>query len=816
MSLFKTFLEQHLAYNQMEFVPIGGFIPGQSVAVFQDSIFEAKEESESSRSIVLFDNDDVEYLKHFPPALHLQALALRYSLLLLNAKRLNDAGEAIPDSQDVLIQGSGNSVLRFRNVKTNIGKLLARLEEPRDTDPDNPTSLYNVKDKAGYKGGVHGFDLNNIHKDHGTGHLKTDGFLPMTYEGAKAIIKEWRTGTTGGWLGKSEAEIKPVNYGGGKPGSGFILDWHGRPRRMDKGVQMPIHKDTHRYQFEQSEITPDFLETYYLRGEFDSDGNIGEITDPTNIETLPWKQISQDHAMPMYFPGRLVSSSAVKQYDSLVGQIKTHFDGFDDNNNPKWKNPQEAAKLIEEAISYLPESGHKNSAEVKDELDFTLSKVGNVNFGSIEKRTTKFGGTQPLSNVPERSVADDETKKIVQDYLLKANSGNIHDQWVTKTVDGQTHTESAARKGTAVGIARAKGLYSPSKIVALYSMFDDIAQGAMLEVLGRAGRPAMVRFARDIKNGPSPDAKQSYGVAFKEAEKISMNFVLRVAQFNIGDTGTRRKPKSTISMNAPAAGGEKGLEDILTGSQSAGWTQARPSDKGGEEKTLKGKSLTTITAGEGILMNRSMAEIRRISIERNRKISAGQATPEQIEASLKEEGAARGKIADLFYSQYAKAQLDQGNEEYDEKEAIAWAAQKTNEFLAGKTGLAAAPPIAAREISPDKIKTQPPASGGDVSTLSDPRLPEMLAKNPEALQNAKNTLKKTPNLALKMAVDKAEEMLKKPQTPPNFQSWNDPKFIHMLASDPAKLQNAKKHQQQTNNAALALAIAKAENLAKAV
>jgi hypothetical protein len=54
MSLFRTFLEQHLAYNQMDFVPIGGFIPGQSISVFQDNILEAADESESSRSIVLF------------------------------------------------------------------------------------------------------------------------------------------------------------------------------------------------------------------------------------------------------------------------------------------------------------------------------------------------------------------------------------------------------------------------------------------------------------------------------------------------------------------------------------------------------------------------------------------------------------------------------------------------------------------------------------------------------------------------------------------------------------------------------------------
>jgi hypothetical protein len=815
MTLFGQFLEQRLAYNHLDFVPIGGFIPGEVLSVFQSNVFEAKDEGTSVRSMILFNEDDIEYLRHFPPAAHLQALTLRYGLLLLHAKRLKEAGEQIPDFQDVLVKGSGNSVLRFRNVKTNMSRLLDRLEMPRNINPSDPGSLYNVADKSQYKNGVHGFDLSNIHKDHGTGHLKTEGFLPMTYEGAKAIIKEWRTGTTNGWLGKTDHPIKPVNYGGGKPGLGFILDHSGRPLRMDQGVQMPILKDTNRFQFDVADAPADLLEAYYLRGDFDADGNLGEVGDPVDVSHLPWKTTAQDHPIPLYLQGKMVSGAAVKQYDLHMGHLKTQFVGFDANNNPQWKNSKEAAEIIEAAMTYLPHSGHENAAVHKDEIDFALGSVGNPNFPSIERSTTKFGATQPLANVPERVAADEKTKKTIQEFLLKSNSGSIHDQWLTKTLDGQTHTESAARKGTAVAIARAKSLYAPVKIVALYSMFDDLAQGSMLEVLGRAGRPAFVKFVTDLKNN-SPDAEKSYEIAFKEAERISMSFVLRVAQFDIGGTGSRRKPKSTVSLSAPVAGGEKGLEDIVTGQQSAGgYTRSVLSDKGGEEKHIKGKSLPTITAGEGILMNRSLAEIRRISIERNKKIAEGHATPEQIEESLRKEGTSRVKIADMFYSQYVQAHLSHGDEEVDEKEAIAWATEKTNEFLAGKTGLKAQPSIAAKEISPEKVQAaQNPT--GDVASFDDPRLPEMLASNPMALNNAKLALKKTPSLALKMAIDQAEKIIKSQHIKSNVKSWDDPQLIQMLASDPKKLENAKKHQQQTGNKALAMVIAKAEQLAKAV
>ena len=95
---------------------------------------EEKETTEVRRTPIFLDQDDILYLKHFPPIFWKQALQKRWGEFLYKVYENREKGAPeVPDEQDITFRYKGGSRLTFKNVQTKINQLYDKL----NADPGN-------------------------------------------------------------------------------------------------------------------------------------------------------------------------------------------------------------------------------------------------------------------------------------------------------------------------------------------------------------------------------------------------------------------------------------------------------------------------------------------------------------------------------------------------------------------------------------------------------------------------------------------------------------------------------------------------------
>lgn len=187
------------------------------------ALFGGEQIEEKRKTPIFLDQEDIDYLYQFPPALWKQALAYRYGPLLKMAYESNDRGRKIPDVHNVTLnyrRGRQKAQpIIFPRINTQINSLYHKLTATVD---DNMYSKLTREQKQQYidhatknKLGSLGYVLRGFKqgKDMSASH----GFIGLDPKVARTRLASLYKANQEGWLGEvpPTAVKKKMTMGGG-------------------------------------------------------------------------------------------------------------------------------------------------------------------------------------------------------------------------------------------------------------------------------------------------------------------------------------------------------------------------------------------------------------------------------------------------------------------------------------------------------------------------------------------------------------------------------------------------------------------------
>jgi hypothetical protein len=179
---------------------------------------------------IQLDQDDVDFLKQFPPEFWAQAINRKYGILLYNAHKAHEKGERIPDTLTVEINGKGGSVLTFTVNNAKVNELYEELSGAEDSTKYSELHPDDLKDdesvQKNYYGGrtqflgkklsKYGYDFDDfkIEKDGQFWEGHADAYIVPGKVVCSETIKQWMDHLEEGWFSKEiEGKRGVVNFG---------------------------------------------------------------------------------------------------------------------------------------------------------------------------------------------------------------------------------------------------------------------------------------------------------------------------------------------------------------------------------------------------------------------------------------------------------------------------------------------------------------------------------------------------------------------------------------------------------------------------
>lgn len=814
-------------------VPIGGFVPGETQATYLHpeehyGLHEAEGEGfigySVPRSRVLFDEDTYKFLNQFPIPYQNIALSLYYGRLLLGAAKKIEAGEEVPDRQDIILHLKRGKWALFKDIETNIAKQVKKLSTPRD--------MQALRDSNGpdVESGLHGFNLTEgLTVDPEKDFVSTVNYRAFNEQTAGKKLSEIREAILQGWNWtadnahlKKAMQIGAASAGGGPAPKGFLVRYNGQV--LDRSGRLnPVGSDDPegRYQFmlgQTNNTNPiDILNSYYMGEGFGDHHKI--------ISSVDWSRKEVSTPKTMFLPGRLIPQQAIKKYNEMLDAMKQEFQGFK-NGEPVWANKSVADSMLEEMTQILPTSGHQNETKSVGEWEFAAAAAGNPNV-KLGNDAESTGGFMPNIGAEVSPTDNPEDRELLAKFLVaaegsaegRANRGQ--GALVINPVSGQM--EKSPMQETLWNSIHDSGKYNDDHIIVMRTLFHDIFQGAYMTLMNRAGRPEFQDLLEAYRSKDKKKIASTYKVALARAKKIASEYGHRFAQLEIGHVPRRRQRGKTGDLRS--------LDAPTTKGTSQGSMHDVDATKIGGTRGV-GQRVLFKTADPVTLADDLLGRIRNLVSERRQ----AKMDQDKLTKNIKADGTMRMELLQTLYNQFIDAQerhgIDLSNPQI-ELAAMQWAGDKLEQLLAGKK-------IEDIEV-PEPVTggTSDFGKGNDVEGLES-KLEDMfgfdvvqrMVDDPKTLQQMKASLNSLPNGerkdALVFAVQRAEEKLgvtkaAKPMAPgkiapeqikfdPNelAKKVSHPDFIRLLASNPKAMIGAEQAAKQLNHPALMAAIAKAK------
>lgn len=344
---------------------------------------------------IFMDWYDIYYLYQFPEKLWVEALSLRYTKILYEAKK----NENYKDIQDITLHNHGSTYI-FKDRNTFGTQLVDKIERTVDTDhfmnakdktPENKQS-YEDKFKANKDakvdmGGYIGMDMSDIIKTDATGDLWTSkGMMGPNSDNIKQLVTAWVKSSSHGLLGDTE------EYGNTYQ---TFSPTGGRASKRDLLVlNMPKLKEISRKMSATGAVPFVIL----------ANGSVfyKDVVVPNGTGNI----LKVRAGLPVLLPGKAIDSETNKKYESLHTQEKR----LSEVDLKSIKNVESYKKKLEEVQKEMQLA--KSPYEKEQAEDKINNLLVHVSFDEFMKE----------KGVDPKSINDDDLKDLKIEFMRKLYS----------------------------------------------------------------------------------------------------------------------------------------------------------------------------------------------------------------------------------------------------------------------------------------------------------------------------------------------------------------------------------------------------------
>lgn len=647
-----------------------------------------------AKNPILFNQDDIKYLYHFPPRFWAEALEHRYDELLLAAKAGQLEGNPVPDRQEVkLPYKNGFAVF---NVNTRINKLVSHLER----DPDKaaianmePGHEQEYRDKD--MGGHYGYDLSGVKRVKGKASEFniTSGYKPI--ENMSQRMTAWRNAMQHGWLGDtSKYPRTKVSFGAGRSGA----------------IDLPVFSADQLRQMGFGAVNEQGEVTWHFQYE-DEKGN----RTPQAITNF----------VPVLFPGKHVWA---KQHNNHADLLKKADQADEDATSLQAKAvearkegkegearafEQRAQQAAQHASNFRAEAGeivknadrhtefgwnvhrHNTSTEV-DPLTGKESRK----YPPMNTNIKTLGGFVPNkgSAGAEASQNVEEDLETLQHYLFptKRMAGGNPEWfvWGPQAAEAQAEIRQLIRQKQNATSGKEKEIIDRKlqsldqqkwikngpivqgimsfmnqpdvklgtvTYTIMMQFLDDMINQMWSEVKANLGAKVYQDFIRALDGSDTEKVRATYDKMAKSLYTKAVDFAHRVHQLNWGDGTRRRRGKKdgvdpgVISLYQAVMGGENeaSMLDLIS-------SYLRPSEAGDAEgSTSQGQRKNRYAGGiygKQIYFGHSLQALKELEKERESEAEQG-----HTYKAMDIDGKIRGMVFDYLKNLYIATQWRKGN-----------------------------------------------------------------------------------------------------------------------------------------------------------
>jgi len=695
LTRFLEFAENQERNQSQGVVAFGAYWPGiENVGLFPQTFTEADKVDvvTTSKTPIMFDIDDVEWLSQFPPQFATAALAMRYGSLLVWAVEKMKKGEPIPDRAPITFIDRNTSIEFSKSldgeedIPLGMDKLIKRLTKSRDLE-----AFHRMKpgERDKYKGGTLGYNLENIFTNPQTGEKFADAYIAMTQLTARQVMEAWRHGMTAGFLKKGDpfsmhAQFQQVGFGGGAPKEerAVLLDWDGTLRQQSPaGLWLPVRTG----EFLSDKIKSPITDRGEVLYRFERDGT------PQEVRAF----------VPAWQPGRLVDLASVHQYNNLIDEVNRLMQLHGDPNHKSIR------AVVNDARSVI------QGSRTYDEFDYNVHRF---NKETDEKghrlyprlythNTAGIGIVQPHANQPETIQGTKKDADTIRSFFHIHQGSSA--QPLTMDPSGSLAPASAVGSGIKDFIYDLLKKYNdPEGATTLNSMYDDIFQVASSYLERLAGEPLWADAARILRDKEAdPDDKERiYKKTAKDIRRTIKHWTSALWQLDWGQ-GTRRQRQARAKKTANAVARQtlELRDEIAQGGKSHGLSdedlaRLRSGRLPGERNTEvrpesprigKGNlpaSMSEIGIGHHIAtIRRRAADIaaRSAALQQERQSGMGKIDLKTMMDSLAKDAQNRNSIFNQLVQAYIFTQIQSSNLDFDMRAAYDWADIEMDKILKG-------------------------------------------------------------------------------------------------------------------------------------
>ena len=577
MSLFKTYLEARTGNTPEGFAVIGGFYP-ESLS----SISEASDTSSLPKIPIIFDHNDVLFLKQFPYPMWFDAMGWRYNTGLMkfatlrenggeysiNGKKSKNLAGSVPELADITLNtGRGHKIV-FKSINPYMKGLIEKLTKPLTTADIQAISNMSSEEAEKQTHGDYGFDLSDFKVVSNKEEKPISGFkdiddlsdkdhtvISSNYQGVKPpsmslIMHTWLDSLPTGVLGKQVG----TRY------EQFFSKSSGAPPKPRVVI---AHDGTVFY--ERSIVNSDGKKATYKVLPIDTNppGNVrddNQITIDFEVNGVPQKATMQ---VPNLQPGKAVSSKVYRKYEmakkqvesTLLSAIKTEqhiipkdeigrafaLSGIDKKEVDTFIN---SLPTITETVASSARSSKvilRDSSRDKDSSDSFIQRrsFGAASPNYLSSKEIKVDDAYLQSIGISRSDYD----QIMTDYLGAAPQGEDSENFSKTVKSPNGEKPDPVSIGIGRGIGFAKSTYSPERAAAMDDKFDEIKGACARVIRDRNGEAAFTKFVQALVK-KEDDVDKKYNVAYDKVIELSLIHVGSLVERDLWGMGTRKQQLS--------------------------------------------------------------------------------------------------------------------------------------------------------------------------------------------------------------------------------------------------------------------------------